>query len=115
MNQDITLTKRQEEVAGLKAWGASDKEIASKLFISKRTVENHVRGIHEKVRDQKIGLAAWFFCKYHGVNPLVNPLLSILFLLMVSVNEISGQDLRPVNGRVTVVTKTGKRRHDDTL
>ena len=34
-----TLTKRENEVTKLIAWGATKKEVAQKLFISERTVE----------------------------------------------------------------------------
>lgn len=40
--QQITLTKRQAQVVGLLAQGLTHKEIARKLFIEKRTVQNHV-------------------------------------------------------------------------
>ena len=42
------LTPREYEVAELLAWGASKKEIASHLYISVRTVENHTKHIFEK-------------------------------------------------------------------
>ena len=44
----VKLTKRESEIAELFAWGASKKEIANRLFISERTVENHARRIFEK-------------------------------------------------------------------
>ena len=43
------LTRREREVAGLAAAGASSKEIAARLHISARTVENHLQSIYAKL------------------------------------------------------------------
>ena len=48
----VLLSKREQEVAGLLAEGFTNKEIAGRLYLSKRTVENHVQHIL-----QKLGLA----------------------------------------------------------
>lgn len=39
MKLHALLSKRETQVAELLAWGASKKEVASKLFVSTRTVE----------------------------------------------------------------------------
>lgn len=43
------LTRREREVAGLAAAGESNKEIAAKLYLSARTVENHLQSAHTKL------------------------------------------------------------------
>jgi DNA-binding CsgD family transcriptional regulator len=43
------LTRREREVAGLAAAGASNKEIAARLYVSARTVENHLQSIYAKL------------------------------------------------------------------
>ena len=43
------LTEREREVAGLAASGGSSKEIAERLFVSARTVENHLQSVYGKL------------------------------------------------------------------
>lgn len=43
------LTRREREVAGLAAAGASSREIAAKLFLSVRTVDNHLQNVYGKL------------------------------------------------------------------
>ena len=47
MNRNITLAKRENEIAECVAWGGSYKETASLLQISVRTVDNTLRRIKE--------------------------------------------------------------------
>ena len=50
MNILAKLTKRESEIAELFAWGASKKDVANRLFVSERTVENHARNIYWKIQ-----------------------------------------------------------------
>ena len=43
------LSQRQAEIACLLSKGLTNKEIGSKLFISRYTVENHLKAIYEKM------------------------------------------------------------------
>ncbi len=43
------LTKREREVAELAARNMASREIAEKLFVSVRTVENHLQRTYEKL------------------------------------------------------------------
>ena len=47
--QRIGLTRREMEVACLVCSGITDKEIASRLFISNYTAKDHVKSIYRKV------------------------------------------------------------------
>lgn len=48
--EEVTpLTRREREVAELAARGLTSKEIAEKLFVSTRTVENHLQRTYEKL------------------------------------------------------------------
>jgi DNA-binding NarL/FixJ family response regulator len=43
------LTQREQEVAGLAASGRSSREIASALYVSVRTVDNHLQRTYSKL------------------------------------------------------------------
>ena len=47
------MTRREREVAGLAASGESNKEIAARLFLSARTVENHLQRIYANACSNK--------------------------------------------------------------
>lgn len=54
------LTRKEVEVAILVAQGKTNKEIASKLFNSERTIDNHVQHIYNKLNiDSRAELALW--------------------------------------------------------
>ena len=85
---DARLTKRESEIAELFAWGAAKKDVASRLFISERTVENHTRNIYEKTGCSKVNeLSAWWFCKtFHisfDLSPLKRQVLAVVFLFLI--------------------------------
>jgi DNA-binding NarL/FixJ family response regulator len=44
-----SLTEREREVMGLITRGHSNRAIADELFISEKTVKNHIRNIYEKL------------------------------------------------------------------
>jgi DNA-binding CsgD family transcriptional regulator len=43
------LTRRELEIAGLAAAGASSREIAARLVLSVRTVDNHLQNVYSKL------------------------------------------------------------------
>ena len=54
------LAKREADVARLVAEGLTNKEIGSRLFISERTVDSHVRSILNKLGfSSRAQIAAW--------------------------------------------------------
>lgn len=55
------LTRREEEIARLAAGGATSKQIASELFLSVRTVDNHLQRVYTKLAvNGRAELATWF-------------------------------------------------------
>lgn len=88
MIETAILTKRESQIAELFAWGASKKDIAQRLFLSERTIENHARNIYEKTGCQKVNeLAAWWFCKtFHisfDLSPLKQKMVALMFLAIL--------------------------------
>jgi DNA-binding NarL/FixJ family response regulator len=54
------VTRREQEIAELVADGLTNKEIASKLFLSERTVDNHVQHLLNKLNfGSRAQIAAW--------------------------------------------------------
>jgi len=54
------LTRRETEIAGLVADGLGNREIAERLYLSKRTVDSHVEHIFSKLGfSSRTQLAAW--------------------------------------------------------
>jgi len=43
------LTRREREVADLAATGRSSRQIADELFLSPRTVDNHLQRVYDKL------------------------------------------------------------------
>ena len=84
----VKLTKRESEIVELFAWGASKKDIANRLYISERTVENHARNIYVKIGCQKVNeLSAWWFCtNFHisfDLSPLTRRAIATCLLVLV--------------------------------
>lgn len=114
------LTKRESEIAELFAWGASKKDVASRLFISERTVENHTRNIYEKTGCSKINeLSAWWFCtKFHisfDLSPLKRKTISIILLVLI-IPQIMNYDnnmIRVRNNSCRVVRVRARRKSEN--
>ena len=95
------LTKREEQIAELFAWGATKKDVANKLFLSVRTVENHARNIFEKLEVTKVNeLSAWYFCSHFNISEELSPLKKkviaycLLLLVCVQVFNVDNDMLR---------------------
>lgn len=116
------LTRRETEVAELLAWGAAKKEVADKLFVSTRTVENTARSIYAKTGVQKATeLCVWWFCAKCGVSPSLDPLkrafIAGCLLIVLIHRELCGQGdpfrISRARARVTRVARQGRRKGED--
>jgi DNA-binding NarL/FixJ family response regulator len=60
------LSRREREVAQLVARGLSNREIAQRLYLSERTVDNHVHRILDKLGfDSRVQVATWLVKNEH--------------------------------------------------
>jgi DNA-binding NarL/FixJ family response regulator len=59
-NTSIALSERELQVIELVAAGLTNQDIAGKLAISKRTVDNHISNILTKTKtDNRVALVRW--------------------------------------------------------
>jgi HD-GYP domain-containing protein (c-di-GMP phosphodiesterase class II) len=65
------LTEREAEVLLLVARGLTNKEIATRLFLSPRTVQHHVAHIYAKI-DRRTRAGAAMFAAEHGMGHLAD-------------------------------------------
>ena len=60
------LSRREHEVAQLLARGLSNKDIAGRLYLSERTIDNHVHHILDKLGfDSRVQVATWLARNEH--------------------------------------------------
>ncbi|QDZ40559.1 response regulator transcription factor [Euhalothece natronophila Z-M001] len=60
LNSPIAISGREMEIIELVAAGLTNQEIAQKLEISKRTVDNHISNILTKTStDNRVSLVRW--------------------------------------------------------
>lgn len=126
MNLAAILTKREYQIAELIAWGATKKEIAAKLFIDVRTVENHVRSIYEKTGVTKANeLSALWFCSRYNISVDFSPIkrcyTALFFLvILIPLEVISNQyALRSLTSsrrsECSIVRFRGRRSEENTF
>lgn len=121
MDETVKLTKRESEIAELFAWGASKKDIANRLFISERTVENHARNIYEKTGCAKVNeLSAWWFCvNFHisfDLSPLKRKMIAMCLLILIVPQIFDTSNVivaRTRTARTTRTCRTRSRRKTD--
>lgn len=117
MDNAKPLTKRESEIAELFAWGASKKDIAKRLFISERTVENHTRNIYEKTGCSKVNeLSAWWFCKTFHISFELSPFkrnaitMVMIMLMMPQIMDFDNMAIRTRTNSCRVVRVVRARR-----
>lgn len=124
MRLNAELSPREGEIAELLAWGASKKEVADRLFISARTVENTTRNIYQKIGIQKATeLCVWWFCTKCGVPVSLDPLkrafiaLVLLFAFIPREFMFNYEDFTPRTTRTARthrIVRHSRRSEDET-
>lgn len=120
MNPIAQLTRREDEVGELLAWGASPQEIGDILFIEGKTVGKHVENIYRKTECHKATeFSAWWFCKKYGLSFDLSPrkirtIAFVLFMLLIP-SEIITTNVMLRTRTVKVTSLTSRiRRNDET-
>lgn len=86
------LTARERQVAERIAWGASQKEVADDLGISRYTVDNILRKVYDKLHIGKVNeLSAWWFCTTFGISFELSPLKRSLCALCLLCVFLAGE------------------------
>jgi len=104
------LTKQENNIAELIAFGFSEKEISSKLFIAESTVHTHARNIRRKIDARSAVDVARFYI-------LENPkkfFVAVFFLLLQSFMMFHGQHYemrKPLTARTVRTAKTRRNEH----
>ena len=122
MNAGAVLTKREAQIAELLAWGAAKKEVADRLGLSTRTIENTARNIYQKLEIQKATeLSVWYFCTKYSISfdlsPLKKTIIAAFLIAILLPYELAGNDiLRTFRSRRAERTEasTPRKRDDDT-
>ena len=94
MNTTIRLSKRENQIAELLSWGSDKKQIADKLFVSVKTVDNHCQHIFEKLGIHKTTeLSVWWFCTHFGISfdlsPLMRRTIAMCLLCLFTYGELA--------------------------
>ena len=94
MNTSIHLSKRENQIAELLSWGADKKQIADRLFVSVKTVDNHCQHIFEKLDINKCTeLSAWWFCTHFGISfdlsPMIRRTIAMCLLCLFTYGELT--------------------------
>ena len=122
MNAAAKLTKRENEIAELFAWGSSKKEVANRLSVSERTIENHARNIYVKIGCGKVNeLSAWWFCTRFNISfdlsPLKKQIISLV-LFLLSITQMYGnydEMIRPTRSKTVTIRICRSRRKNEFL
>ena len=91
------LSEREAQIAERIAWGASQKEVACDLGISRYTVDNILRRIYQKLHIGKINeLSAWWFFTHFNISfelsPLKRTIVAVALLILVILNDFTSGD-----------------------
>lgn len=113
LNMDASLTARQEEVAYLVGFGLSRKEVAAKLGVSYKTVDNEVQQVYARIGASKVTeLTIFCFCRKFKI-PISSLMVVVFLVCTLTVSDL--KYCRARNGRVRteLLRNSGRRVRDD--
>ena len=113
LNMDASLTARQEEVAYMVGFGMSRKEVAAKLGVSYKTVDNEVQQVYARIGASKVTeLTIFCFCRKFKI-PISSLMVVVFLVCTLTVSDL--KYCRARNGRVRteLLRNSGRRVRDD--
>lgn len=113
LNMDASLTARQEEVAYMVGFGLSRKEVAAKLGVSYKTVDNEVQQVYARIGASKVTeLTIFCFCRKFKI-PISSLTVVVFLVCTLTVSDL--KYCRARNGRVRteLLRNSGRRVRDD--
>lgn len=113
LNIDASLTARQEEVAYMVGFGLSRKEVAAKLGVSYKTVDNEVQQVYARIGASKVTeLTIFCFCRKFKI-PISSLMVVVFLVCTLTVSDL--KYCRARNGRVRteLLRNSGRRVRDD--
>ena len=113
LNMDSSLTARQEEVAYMVGFGLSRKEVAAKLGVSYKTVDNEVQQVYARIGASKVTeLTIFCFCRKFKI-PISSLMVVVFLVCTLTVSDL--KYCRARNGRVRteLLRNSGRRVRDD--
>lgn len=113
LNMDASLTARQEEVAYMVGFGLSRKEVAAKLGVSYKTIDNEVQQVYARIGASKVTeLTIFCFCRKFKI-PISSLMVVVFLVCTLTVSDL--KYCRARNGRVRteLLRNSGRRVRDD--
>lgn len=113
LNMEASLTARQEEVAYMVGFGLSRKEVAAKLGVSYKTVDNEVQQVYARIGASKVTeLTIFCFCRKFKI-PISSLMVVVFLVCTLTVSDL--KYCRARNGRVRteLLRNSGRRVRDD--
>lgn len=91
----MKLSKREQEVLSYLPHGLTDKEIAIKLGISKRTVQTYINRVFIKLGVRNRVGAACVFVQHNNINSTLDPKLNPQLDSNLNIDSNSNTELDP--------------------
>lgn len=118
---DQILSPAESRIARLLAWGYTQKEIGSRLFLSPLTISVHLRNIYRKLAIHKeTDLTRWWIFREYAIadNPL-KKVIAVFFLVLTCTVILSENNMvrvfrsAPLSASVRTVKPARGRRYEN--
>lgn len=113
LRMEATLTARQEEVAYLVGFGLSRKEVAARLGVSYKTIDNEVQQIYARIGASKMTeLTIFCFCRKFKI-PISSLAISVFLVFTLTTSDMEYCRARNGRARTEVLRNNGRFVRED--